>query len=119
MQVLLNTDNHIRGSQRLTEYVESTVHAVLGRLEDRITRVEVTLTDENSRAKSTELDKRCTLEARLAGREPIVVRHDASTIEQAVEGAVEILERTIERTLGRLENPKGRTSMAGEDLLES
>jgi hypothetical protein len=42
------------------------------------------------------------LEARLAGLQPIAVSHQASTIELALSGAADKLERSIENTLGRL-----------------
>jgi len=114
MQVLVNTDNHIGGGQALAGLVESTVEETLGRFGERITRVEVHLTDENSRAKEGENDKRCVMEARLAGLEPIVVSQQGATVEQAIDSAADILEKSISRTLERLDAPKGRTSFAGE-----
>ena len=47
-------------------------------------------------------DERCLLEARLAGLQPLAVSHQATTLEQAVDGAVEKLKRSLDRTLGRL-----------------
>jgi len=114
MQVLLNTDNHISGSQNLSALVESTVQETMSRFGDRVTRVEVHLTDENSRAKEGENDKRCVMEARLAGLEPITVSDQASTIEQALDGAAERLQKTVTKKLERLDDPKGRTSFAGD-----
>lgn len=113
MQVLLNTDNNIQGSQALSDLVEATVQEALGRYGDRITRVEVRLVDDNSH-KQGQNDKRCVMEARLAGLDPIIVSDQGDTIEQALDGAADIMNKTIKRTLGRLEDPKGRTSFAGE-----
>jgi hypothetical protein len=42
------------------------------------------------------------MEARLEGRHPIAVTHQAATVEQAMEGAADKLKRSIESTLGRL-----------------
>jgi ribosome-associated translation inhibitor RaiA len=114
MQILVNTDNHIQGGQALTSLVEATVQEALGRFGDRVTRVEVHLTDENSRAKESENDKRCVMEARLAGLEPITVSDQGATLEQVIDGAAERLVKTLTRTVERLDNPKGRTSFAGE-----
>ena len=114
MQILLHTDNHIQGSTELTSFVEGIVEGTLGRFSDRMTRVEVHLTDESSSTKSSDDDKRCVIEARLAGLQPIAVRHHGATLEQALEGAAEKMEKTLERKLGRLDDPKGRTSFAGE-----
>lgn len=114
MQVQVNTDNHIRGSQELTERIEGTIQGALGRFGERITRVEVHLSDENSSAKTHDNDIRCAIEARLAGLQPITVTHQAASVDQAVDGATEKLEKTIKRNLERLHDPKGRTPTGGE-----
>jgi ribosome-associated translation inhibitor RaiA len=116
MQVQVHTDNHIKGSAELTAHVESLVADTFGWFGDRITRVEVFLADENSSQKAGDFDKRCTMEARLAGLQPITVTHDGATLDQALDGAADKLEHTLKRTLERLEDPKGRTSYAGDQL---
>jgi hypothetical protein len=80
MQVQLNTDRQITVDDELTHQVEAVVESVLGRFADRITRVEVHLSDENSHKGGD--DKRCMLEARLAGLEPMAVSHQAATLPQ-------------------------------------
>lgn len=72
-------------------------------------RVEVHLTDENSGSKSVDNDKRCVMETHLAGLQPITVTDQSATLEQALGGAAHKLEKTPKRTLGRLDDPKGRT----------
>lgn len=115
MQIQVNTDNHITGTADLTRQVNGVVEGTLGRFSDRITRVEVHLTDENGSQKTGESDKRCVMEARLAGLQPITVSAEGSSLEQALNGAADKLERTLKRTLGRLDDPKGRTSYAGNE----
>ena len=114
MQIQVNTDNRTEGSEGLTLQVEGVVESALGRFGDRITRVEVHLSDENGSQKSGDHDKRCVMEARLAGLQPITVSEDGSSLEQAIDGAVNKLEKTLNRTLGRLDDPKGRVSYAGD-----
>jgi ribosome-associated translation inhibitor RaiA len=114
MQIQVNTDNHTAGSDGLTRHVETVVEGALGPFGDRITRVEVHLTDENGSRKAGENDKRCVMEARLAGLQPITVSDSGASLEQALNGAADKLEKTLKRTLGRLDDPKGRTSYAGE-----
>ena len=114
MQIQVNTDSHIAGGEALTRQVESAIGGALGRFGDRITRVEVHLIDESSSAKSSDNDKRCVLEARLAGLRPITVSHQGATLDQALDGAAETMVRTLDRALGRLEDPKGRTSYGGD-----
>jgi len=113
MQVLLNTDSHIRGSAQLTQEVESLLEGKLERFTSRITRVEVHLNDENG-DKGGDDDYRCAMEARLAGLAPITVTHKGGSKDEALEGAAEKLTTTISRTLDKLDDPRGRTSFAGE-----
>jgi ribosome-associated translation inhibitor RaiA len=114
VQIQINTDNHIKGDAELNRDVEAVVEDALGRFGARITRVEVQLSDENSSSKSGDNDKRCVMETRLAGLQPITVSHQSATLEQALDGAAAKLVKTLERTLGQLEDPKGRTSYGGE-----
>jgi hypothetical protein len=48
------------------------------------------------------------MEARLEGRQPIAVTHEAATLGQAVDGAADKLRRMIESNLGRLRDQKTR-----------
>jgi len=47
---------------------------------------------------------RCLLEARLAGLQPFAVSHQAGTSEQAVDGSVDKLIRSIDATLRKLDH---------------
>lgn len=114
MIIQVNTDNHTAGSAELTKHVEAVIEGVLGRFSERITRVEVHFTDESSSAKSRDNDKRCVLEARPAGLRPITVSHDGVSVEMALGGAADKLEKTLDRTFERFDDPKGRPSFAGE-----
>lgn len=101
MQVQVHTDNNIHGREEIVTLVQSSVEGALGRFQDRITRVEAHLSDTNSH-KTKGDDIRCVLEARLAGHQPIAVSHQGPTIELALSGASDKLERSVESTLGRL-----------------
>jgi ribosome-associated translation inhibitor RaiA len=101
MQIQTNTDDTITGRVELAERVESIVDSALDRFRDRITRVEVHLNDESKGKRGTD-DKRCMMEARLKGLDPIAVTHHAGTLIEAIEGASDKLERAIDSRLGRL-----------------
>jgi hypothetical protein len=101
MHIQVNTDANITGREELATRVREAVEGALVRFEDRITRVEIHLGDENSRKSGVD-DKRCLIEARLTGRPPIAVTHLASTLDEAVQGAADKIKRSIESTLGRL-----------------
>ena len=107
MQIQINTGHNIEGHEALSAHVSGKVEHALSRLSDHITRVEVHLTDEDG-DKSGPNDKRCVMEARLEGRLPVAVTHQAATLDQAVEGAAHKLARLIESTLGRLHDQASR-----------
>lgn len=116
MQVQLTCDNHFTASEELTRQVEATVETALERFVDQLTRVEVHITDENSH-KGGSNDKRCVVEARPRGHQPIAATHHAGTIDDALDGALERLEHALDHTFGRLHQHKGRTSMGGDQTI--
>jgi ribosome-associated translation inhibitor RaiA len=100
MRIQINTDRNIEGNEALAARASGTVEDALSRISGHITRVEVHLSDDNG-GKSGQDDKRCVMEARLQGRQPVAVTHLAQTMDQAVNGAVGKLQRKIESALGR------------------
>jgi len=113
MQIQVRTDNNVEGSEALTAHVTSEVEGALQRFGTQVTRVEVHLGDVNSHKEIGD-DKRCLMEARLAGLDPIAASHQAPTLDEAIAGAVDTLQQTLERTLERLQNKKGRMSYGGD-----
>lgn len=111
MQVQVHTDNHVNGSEGLTAHVESIVTGELERFGNRVTRVEVHIGDENGH-KGGEHDKRCAMEARLSGLQPIAVTGQGTIVDAAINAAVDKLVRAIDRTLEKKYGAKGRTSTA-------
>jgi len=114
MQVQVNTDDNVEGREALARRVETSVSHTLARFSEYITRVEVHLSDENS-DKSGRNDKRCLMEARLSGRQPVAVTNLAGSLDEAFSGAAEKLKRSLESTLGRLKDHKGRDSIRGTE----
>jgi ribosome-associated translation inhibitor RaiA len=112
MHIQVNTDRNIQGHEALSTEVTRTVGEALSRFSDRITRVEVHLSDENSNKARGNDDMRCLMEARLEGRQPIAVTHHAATTSQAVDGAADKLTRLIDSTLGRLRDRHSRSESA-------
>ena len=106
MQIEIGTDSNIEGREKLATRVKGVVESALNRFSDRITRVEVHLSDVNS-YKGGEDGIRCVMEARLEGRQPTAVTHQATTLDQAVDGAAGKLKRSVERTLDRDATLKG------------
>ena len=114
MQIQLNTDKNVQGDDALSAWVEHELRERLGRFGDSITRIEVHLSDFNG-ARAGDQDKRCKLEARLAGRQPMVVSHDAGKVADAMFGAVDKLQRLLGTVLGRARDAAGRASVRDSD----
>lgn len=112
MKIQVRTDSHIKGSAKLTHEVETVVEQALRRFGDRITRVEVHLSDENSSDKCGVDDKRCVMEARLAGLQPVTVSHRSASLEQAVDGAADTLQETLTRIVTRRDTLFKRSARA-------
>ncbi|MDZ4673527.1 MAG: HPF/RaiA family ribosome-associated protein [Gemmatimonadota bacterium] len=106
MQVQVNTGHHIEADEAMAESVRDVVARALSHFSDHITRVEVHLRDQDG-AKNGRDDKRCMMEARLEGRQPIAVTHEAPTVDQAVAGAADQLASRVESTLGRSDRGAG------------
>lgn len=100
MQIQVNTDDSVNGGTSLTNHIEEVVRRILGRFSDQVTRVEVHLSDINGQ-KPGENDKRCLMEARLAGRQPTAVSDLANSHHQAIDGAAHKLRRALDTVLGK------------------
>lgn len=107
MQIQINTDHNIQGREALVERLTGVVGNALRRVAENITRVEVHLSIESG-GKGGQSDKRCTMEARLEGLQPVAVSDHAGTIDQAVNGASDKLLRAIDGVLGKLRDKSHR-----------
>ncbi|MCB0727337.1 MAG: HPF/RaiA family ribosome-associated protein [Ignavibacteriae bacterium] len=101
MKIQINTDNHISGSQQKSEPIIDSINDSLERFSEQITRIEVHLSDENSKKKGQN-DIKCLLEARLKGLDPVAVTEKADSIDEAVDGALDKLISLLDSKLGRL-----------------
>ncbi|TVQ18642.1 MAG: hypothetical protein EA382_17540 [Spirochaetaceae bacterium] len=106
MIIQINSDSNIEPDSELTQKIDTDVADSLERFGDQITRVEVHLSDENSEKKFGTEDKRCLIEARIAGLQPLAVSDEAATFEQAVDGAIEKLMHSMESTIGKRDDQK-------------
>lgn len=110
MQILVNTDDHIQGGESLAQWVKDEATTRLARLSESITRLEVFLTDLDG-GKSGVNDKRCRLEARVAGRQPVSVTADADKMATAFIDSVDKLMRLLDAELGRVKDRHGRDTI--------
>lgn len=116
MLIQLNTDNHVDGSDQVVQQAESDLQRSLQRFASEITRIEVHFQDANA-DKSGSSDKRCMLEARVRGQDPVAVSDTAATIAAAYAGARDKLVKLLSRRFDRLRAPLRRdVSDGGNEL---
>ena len=114
MQVQVHTDNKIQGGESLAQWVQQEAVSRLARFKDQVTRIEVFLSDVDA-GKSGANDKRCRLEARPAGRQPVTVTADADKLADAFTGAVDKLARALDHDLGRVKDRNGRETIRTQE----
>lgn len=110
MQVQVNTDDHIEGGDSLAQWIADEAKSRLSRFQDHVTRLEVFLSDVDA-GKSGANDKRCRIEARVNGRQPVTVTDEADKMANAFIGAVEKLARALDTDLGRAKDRHGRETI--------
>ena len=101
MTIQLNADKNLNIHESFREKLNDLLSKGLSSFSEHITRLEVHLSDENG-GKDGLNDKRCLLEARLEGRQPIAVTADGHTYEQSVKAAIEKLKTMLNTIIGRL-----------------
>jgi ribosomal subunit interface protein len=111
MQIQIHKGKQVEVGEDFNEFVSDEIQTKLKRFEERITRVEAHFADENGSGKSSDDDKRCVLEARLTGMQPISVTAHASSVRFALEGAIDKMKTTLGRTLDKMSHTKGRTAL--------
>jgi hypothetical protein len=108
MKVQVNTSNDIDNKDALERWASDYLNEHLGRFEQDLTSIEVQLTDENHAAKGGGIDKRCMMEARVNGREPIAVTNYGSDQNLAFRGACDKLAKALEHAFGKLDRREHR-----------
>lgn len=114
MQVQINTDKNVDGGESFFKWMTDEIATRLNRYGDAITRVEVHLSDLDA-GKQGLNDKRCRIEARLAGRQPVSVTDDADRFADAFTGAIDKLTRMLDTSLGRVNDRNGRDTIRARE----
>lgn len=103
MKIQLNTDRNIKGNLKLEAYVTEVLEHKLKRFSDKITRIEVHLSDQNG-DKPGKDDNQCRIEARLRGMKPLMVLERAEHMESAITGAANKIKSVLDTHLEKLRN---------------
>ena len=98
MQIQINAGD-VQHSDAIDERIEEEVRTALELFSEQVTRVEVHLRNLNGPKHG--VDKRCLMEARLAGLDPLAVEADAEDLYQAVHLAAGKLERAVKHRIER------------------
>jgi len=101
MTIQINIDKNLSVNEAFKAQLDGLISAELSRFSEHITRLEVHLSDENGNKQGLN-DKRCMIEARLEGRQPIAVTDMADDYELAVSGAIEKLKASLDTIVGKL-----------------
>ena len=103
MQIQLNTDRNISGTEKLETLVSEKVNQGLKHHVSKITRVEVHLSDQNADKGGAD-DIQCKLEVRVQGMQPVTVVSKNSSKETAIDDAVGKMKATLDTRIGKLKN---------------
>ncbi|MFQ3595632.1 MAG: HPF/RaiA family ribosome-associated protein [Sphingomonadaceae bacterium] len=107
MDFQFNSSNAITGDDDVRARIETSLRRRLERIAGDLTRVELHLSDLDGTTRHGPASKRARLEGRPRGRDPIVVTHEADTVDAAAAGAADKLMRAFERDVGKRTNRKG------------
>ncbi|MEM6755524.1 MAG: HPF/RaiA family ribosome-associated protein [Planctomycetota bacterium] len=99
MQIQVNFGD-VDASQALNDHTESAVLKELEHVAVQVTRVEVHIRDDKSNRHGAD-DKRCLMEARIAGEQPLAVDAKGDDLYKAITDAAGKLGRAVNRKLDR------------------
>jgi hypothetical protein len=99
--IQIHADNQIETDADRNSRLEDQIRQRLARFEDRITDIEVHVSDING-LRGGNADLRCTLEARVRGLQPVAVAEEGNNVDRAVIGAAKKAVRALDHQLGRL-----------------
>ncbi len=94
MIIQLNADKNLTIHAEYESQISEKINKELSRFTDYLSRVEVHLSDENG-DKSGVDDKKCVLEARIEGRQPVVASAFGQTYDIALNGALDKLKNAL------------------------
>ncbi|HEX8191295.1 MAG TPA: HPF/RaiA family ribosome-associated protein [Allosphingosinicella sp.] len=106
MFIQIHTDNQIESSTERDDRLEEQIRQRLARFEERVTHVEVHVSDVNG-PRGGGSDLRASLEARLNGLQPVAVHDNGPDVQRAVLGAAKKAAAALDRQIGKITDRKG------------
>lgn len=109
MKVEVSTDKPV--ADTVLDSLVNAVKSGLGRHEKRLTRAEVHLKNVEVEVRARLIE--CKLEVRPASHDPVVVRHEAASLDEVVKAAAVKMNRLLESLFARLDSTRGGVSASG------
>jgi ribosomal subunit interface protein len=94
----------VRITDDVANRIDEEVNRALKHHSDRVTRVEVHLQDENGPKGGQ--DKRCLMEARLAGDDPVTVEDETDDVYALIKQTAHKLERAVKHRIDKKQDPR-------------
>lgn len=103
MKIQLNTDNNIQSTEVLKKYVSEKVNAAFKHYAEKITRIELHLSDQNAEKGGLD-DIQCKIEARVEGKQPVIVASKSNSKEIALDEALDKMKARLGTMIGKMRN---------------
>ena len=103
MKIQFNTDKNIQGTEALEQHVAEKITSGLKHYSNRITRVEVHLSDQNANKGGVD-DILCKIEARVENLKPILVTSSSDSKEKALDASISKLKTSLGTVVGKIRN---------------
>ena len=110
MQVQVHAGDNVQGGESLAQWAQTEVQEKLSRFREYVTRVEVYLTDVDA-LKNGGKGKRCVMETRATGRQPLAVNAEAEKVAEAFNGALEKLHRALDTDVAKMRDKSNRETI--------
>ena len=110
MQVQVHAGDNVQGGESLAQWAQDEVQNKLSRFREQVTRVEVYLTDVDA-LRNGGKGKRCVMETRAAGRQPLAVNAEAEKVAEAFNAALEKLHRALETDIAKMRDKGNRETI--------
>ncbi len=110
MQVQVHAGDNVQGGESLAQWAQTEVQDRLSRFREYVTRVEVYLTDVDA-LKNGGKGKRCVMETRATGRQPLAVNAEAEKVAEAFNAALEKLHRALDTDIAKMRDKSNRDTI--------
>lgn len=103
MKIQFNTDKNIEGTAALETFVSEKISRGLKHFVDKITRIEVHLSDQNADKEGPD-DIQCKIEARIEGKQPVMVVSKSESKEKVLDEAVDKMKARLGSIMEKMKN---------------